>query len=51
MLLFIGQASGFLLISPLLLFMIGGVLLLLGVSIFSRITRYNNRNVLFEKQI
>lgn len=51
MLLFIGQASGFLLISPLLLFMIGGVLLLLSVFIFSRITKYNSRNVLFEKQI
>ncbi|MCP8970650.1 ABC transporter permease subunit [Ectobacillus ponti] len=47
----IGQATGMLLLSPMLLFAIGLVLLVGNVLLLKLITRYNDRNLLFEKQI
>ncbi|MFC7371654.1 ABC transporter permease subunit [Fictibacillus iocasae] len=49
--LFIGQATGFLIISPVTLFVIGAVLLVGNLGLLKVITKYNDRNVLFTKQI
>ncbi|WP_028399675.1 ABC transporter permease subunit [Ectobacillus panaciterrae] len=47
----VAQATGLLLISPLLLFFIGVVLLAGNVFVLRKVTKYNNRNALFERQI
>jgi ABC-2 type transport system permease protein len=47
----VAQATGLLLISPLLLFFIGVALLAGNVFVLRKITKYNNRNTLFERQI
>ncbi|MFC0186876.1 ABC transporter permease subunit [Fictibacillus aquaticus] len=49
--LFIGQATGLLIISPVMLFAIGAVLLIANAGILKLITKYNDRNMLFTKQI
>ncbi|MCM3575133.1 ABC transporter permease subunit [Mesobacillus subterraneus] len=51
MALFIGQATGFLIIKPLLLALIGVIILILNVLLLKMMTKYNDRNTLFEKQI
>ncbi|MFD0713458.1 ABC transporter permease subunit [Paenibacillus sp. GCM10027626] len=49
--LLVGQMSGILLLSPLLLIVVGAVLLLACLFMLPRIARSNNRNALFERQI
>lgn len=49
--LFIGQATGFLIINPMLLTLIGVVILLINFILLKVMTKYNDRNTLFEKQI
>jgi ABC-2 type transport system permease protein len=49
--LFIGQATGFLIINPMLLSLIGVVILLINFILLKVMTKYNDRNTLFEKQI
>ncbi|MBT2638283.1 MULTISPECIES: ABC transporter permease subunit [unclassified Bacillus (in: firmicutes)] len=51
MALFIGQATGFLIINPYLLALIGVILLILNFILLKMMTKYNDRNTLFEKQI
>ncbi|UYZ20168.1 ABC transporter permease subunit [Mesobacillus jeotgali] len=51
MVLFIGQATGFLIIKPLLLTLIGVIILILNFLLLKMMTKYNDRNTLFEKQI
>ncbi|MFD1737255.1 hypothetical protein ACFSCX_11895 [Bacillus salitolerans] len=49
--LFVGQATGFLILNPLILLIIGIVLLVLSGLLLKLITKFNSRNVLFERQI
>ncbi|MFX3625354.1 MAG: ABC transporter permease subunit [Ectobacillus sp.] len=49
--LFVAQTTGFLVLNPLLLLLIGFVLLIVNGFLLKKITAYNSRNVLFEKQI
>ncbi|MCM3664917.1 ABC transporter permease subunit [Mesobacillus subterraneus] len=49
--LFIGQATGFLIINPMLLTLIGVVISLINFILLKVMTKYNDRNTLFEKQI
>ena len=49
--LFIGQATGFLVIKPFLLALIGVTILILNFILLKMMTKYNDRNTLFEKQI
>lgn len=49
--LFIGQATGFLIINPLFLSLIGLIILILNLILLKFMTKYNDRNTLFEKQI
>jgi ABC-2 type transport system permease protein len=49
--LFIGQATGFLVIKPILLALIGVIILMLNFILLKVMTKYNDRNTLFEKQI
>ncbi len=51
MALFIGQATGFLVIKPILLTLIGFFILFLNLILLKMMTKYNDRNTLFEKQI
>ncbi|MBS8264293.1 ABC transporter permease [Mesobacillus boroniphilus] len=51
MVLFIGQATGFLVIKPYLLALIGVIILVLNFLLLKLMTKYNDRNTLFEKQI
>jgi ABC-2 type transport system permease protein len=51
MALFIGQATGFLVIKPFLLAVIGVIILILNFILLKMMTKYNDRNTLFEKQI
>ena len=51
MVLFIGQATGFLVIKPFLLAVIGVIILILNFILLKMMTKYNDRNILFEKQI
>lgn len=51
MVLFIGQATGFLVIKPFLLALIGVIILVLNFLLLKLMTKYNDRNTLFEKQI
>jgi ABC-2 type transport system permease protein len=51
MALFIGQATGFLIIKPFLLALIGVIILILNFILLKMMTKYNDRNTLFEKQI
>jgi ABC-2 type transport system permease protein len=49
--LFVGQATGFLVMSPLVLSLIGIGLLLLNLLLLKMMTKFNDRNKLFEQQI
>lgn len=49
--LFIGQATGFLVIKPFLLAVVGATILMLNLFLLKMMTKYNDRNTLFEKQI
>lgn len=49
--LFVGQATGFLVMNPVVLSLIGLVLLILNLVLLKMMTKYNDRNRLFEKQI
>ncbi|MBT2683416.1 ABC transporter permease subunit [Bacillus sp. ISL-37] len=49
--LFIGQATGFLVVKPILLALIGVIILMLNFILLKVMTKYNDRNTLFEKQI
>lgn len=49
--LFVGQATGFLVMNPVVLSLIGFVLLILNLVLLKMMTKYNDRNRLFEKQI
>ncbi|WLR56971.1 ABC transporter permease subunit [Mesobacillus subterraneus] len=51
MALFIGQATGFLIIKPYLLGLIGLIVLFFNLILLKMMTKYNDRNTLFEKQI
>lgn len=51
MVLFVGQATGFLVMNPVVLSLIGLVLLILNLVLLKMMTKYNDRNRLFEKQI
>jgi ABC-2 type transport system permease protein len=51
MALFIGQATGFLVIKPFLLAALGVIILILNLFLLKMMTKYNDRNTLFEKQI
>lgn len=51
MALFIGQATGFLVIKPILLAVLGVTILILNLFLLKIMTKYNDRNTLFEKQI
>ena len=51
MALFIGQATGFLVIKPILLAVLGVIILILNLFLLKIMTKYNDRNTLFEKQI
>jgi ABC-2 type transport system permease protein len=49
--LFVGQATGFLVINPVFLMMIGVVILVINLILLKIMTKFNDRNTLFEKQI
>jgi ABC-type Na+ efflux pump permease subunit len=49
--LFVGQATGMLIISPIILLFVGLFLLLINVLLLFLISKYNNRNTLFESQV
>jgi ABC-2 type transport system permease protein len=49
--LFVGQATGFLVMNPMLLAIIGVVILFLNAILLRFMTKYNDRNNLFEQQI
>jgi ABC-2 type transport system permease protein len=49
--LFVGQATGMLLISPVILLIVGLVLLVINLLLLFLISKYNNRNTLFESQV
>jgi len=49
--LFVGQATGMLLISPIILLIVGLVLLVINLLLLFLISKYNNRNTLFESQV
>jgi ABC-2 type transport system permease protein len=49
--LFVGQATGFLVMKPAVLSLIGLVLLMLNLVLLKIMTKYNDRNALFEQQI
>ncbi|MEH7885721.1 ABC transporter permease subunit [Bacillus sp. JJ1609] len=49
--LFVGQATGFLVMKPAVLSLIGLVLLILNLVLLKIMTKYNDRNTLFEQQI
>jgi len=49
--LFVGQATGFLVMKPAILSLIGLVLLILNLVLLKIMTKYNDRNTLFEQQI
>jgi ABC-2 type transport system permease protein len=51
MVLFVGQATGFLVMKPMLLLVIGLVLMIVNVLLLKFMTKYNDRNTLFEHQI
>jgi ABC-2 type transport system permease protein len=47
----VAQATGLLLLNPVILFIIGVVLLVGNILVLNKIAKYNNRNTLFEKQM
>lgn len=47
----VSQSSGLFLISPVLLLVVGGILFILDILLLSFISKFNQRNSLFEKQI
>lgn len=49
--LFVGQATGMLIISPIILLFVGLFLLMINVLLLFLISKYNNRNTLFESQV
>lgn len=49
--LFVGQATGMLLISPIILLIVGLILLVINLLLLFLISKYNNRNTLFESQV
>ncbi|MGI8384848.1 ABC transporter permease subunit [Robertmurraya sp. P23] len=49
--LFVGQATGMLIISPIILLLVGLFLLMINVLLLYLISKYNNRNTLFESQV
>lgn len=49
--LFVGQATGMLIISPMILLLVGLFLLMINVLLLFLISKYNNRNTLFESQV
>jgi len=49
--LFVGQATGMLIISPIILLLVGLFLLMINVLLLFLISKYNNRNTLFESQV
>lgn len=49
--LFVGQATGFLVMNPMLLAIVGVIILFLNAMLLKLVTRYNDRNNLFEQQI
>jgi ABC-2 type transport system permease protein len=49
--LFVGQATGMLIISPIILLLVGMFLLMINVLLIFLISKYNNRNTLFESQV
>lgn len=49
--LFVGQATGFLILSPIILMIIGLVLLGINILLLMAISKYNSRNTLFKNQI
>ncbi|MDP4163565.1 MAG: ABC transporter permease, partial [Bacillota bacterium] len=51
LLILVSQATGFLILQPYIVFIIGFALLILCFFLLKRITKFNNRNLLFEKQI
>lgn len=50
-LLLVSQATGFLVLRPIIVFFIGIGLLIICFIVLQQITKWNNRNVLFEKQL
>lgn len=51
MALFVGQATGFLVMNPVVLTLIGFILLIINLVLLKIMTKYNDRNRLFEQQI
>ncbi|MGS2779067.1 ABC transporter permease subunit [Robertmurraya sp. GLU-23] len=49
--LFVGQATGMLIISPIILLCVGLFLLIINMLLLFLISKYNNRNTLFESQV
>ncbi|WP_423406796.1 ABC transporter permease subunit [Heyndrickxia sp. MSNUG] len=49
--LFVGQATGFLVMNPVVLSLIGFILLIINLVLLKLMTKYNDRNRLFEQQI
>jgi ABC-type Na+ efflux pump permease subunit len=49
--LFVGQATGMLIISPIILLVVGLLLLVINLLLLFLISKYNNRNTLFESQV
>lgn len=49
--LFVGQATGMLIISPIILIFVGLFLLIINMLLLFLISKYNNRNTLFESQV
>ncbi|MGG7620264.1 ABC transporter permease subunit [Bacillus coreaensis] len=49
--LFVGQATGMLIISPIILLCVGLFLLIINILLLFLISKYNNRNTLFESQV
>lgn len=49
--LFVGQATGMLIISPIILLLVGMILLVINMLLLFLISKYNNRNTLFESQV
>lgn len=49
--LFVGQATGFLVMNPMLLAIVGVIILFLNAILLKLVTKYNDRNTLFEQQI